>query len=99
MIARATAPFNVTIAAHKASKADTAFSLAAGETVTIRATYEPASSSLKVGLIDEEGTFQYVTVTGGSINKTIQVSANGYYIFGIKNESNAEVKVSGFVNY
>ena len=49
--------------------------------------------------VDSDGVFHYFNVTNGSIDKTIRISESGKYTLQIKNNSDNEVKVSGFVNY
>lgn len=98
-VPRATNSFNMTIPAKTKLSANTSFPLAAGETVTIKASYSPFSASVDFGLIAPNGTFYYFNITNGSIDKTIRVSESGNYVFQIRNNSNFEVEVSGFVNY
>lgn len=95
----ATKSFDMSIPAKSKVLANTTFSLAAWETVTIKASYSPFSASVDFGLVDSDGTFHYINVTGGSIDKTIQVNESGDYRLQIRNNSSAEVEVSGFVNY
>ena len=96
---RATGSFNMTIPAKSRAVASSSFPLAAGETVTIKASYSPFSASVDVGLIAPDGTFYYFNITNGSVNKTIQVDEGGNYTLQIRNNSNNEVNFSGFVNY
>lgn len=96
---RATGSFNMTISAKTTMVADRSFPLATGETVTIKASYAPSNASVDFGLVDSDGVFHYVNVTNGSIDKTILIEANGNYTLQIRNHSDGEVKVSGFVNY
>ena len=96
---RATNSFNMTIPAKTKAQANSSFSLMAGETVTIKASYAPFSASVDFGLIAPDGKFYYFNVTNGSIDKTIEVSESGKYTLQIRNKSKSEVKVSGFVNY
>lgn len=98
-IPRATGSFNMTIPAKSKLSANTSFPLAAGETVTIKASYAPFSASVDFGLIAPDGKFYYFNITNGSIDKTIKVSESGSYTLQIRNNSDGEVKVSGFVNY
>lgn len=95
----ATNSFNMSIPAQTDAVANTSFSLAAGETVTIKASYSPFSASVDFGLIAPDGKFHYVNVTSGSIDTTILVDESGRYTLQIRNNSNVEVQVSGFVNY
>lgn len=96
---RATNSFNISIPAKTKAQASSSFSLVAGETVTIKASYAPFSASVDFGLIAPDGKFYYFNVTNGSIDKTIEVSESGKYTLQIRNKSTSEVKVSGFVNY
>ena len=95
----ATRSFNMSIPAKSKVIANSSFPLAAWETVTIKASYSPFSASVDCGLVDSQGTFYYFNVTDGSVDKTIQVEESGDYTLQIRNNSNVEVKVSGFVNY
>ena len=95
----ATRSFNISIPAKSQVIANSSFPLAAWETVTIKASYSPFSASVDFGLVDSEGTFYYFNVTDGSVDKTIQVDESGDYTLQIRNNSNVEIKVSGFVNY
>lgn len=98
-VARATGSFNMSIPAKSRAVANSSFPLAAGETVTIKASYSPFTASLDFGLIDPNGVFYYFNITDGSIDKTIQVKESGDYILQVRNNSDSEVEVSGFVNY
>lgn len=99
LIPRATGSFSMTIPAKTKLLANSSFSLAAGETVTIKASYAPFSVSVDFGLIAPNGTFYYFNITDGNIDKTIQVSESGKYTLQVRNNADVEVKVSGFVNY
>lgn len=57
------------------------------------------NASVDFGLVDSDGVFHYFNITDGSIDETIQVDESGKYTLQIRNNSNGEVKVSGFVNY
>ena len=96
---RATGSFNMSIAAKTKSRAENSFSLAAGETVTIKASYIPFDASVDFGLVDSDGVFHYFNITDGNIDKTILIEETGKYTLQVRNNSNGEVKVSGFVNY
>lgn len=95
----ATESFNLSIPANAKARANSSFPLAAGETVTIKASYSPFSASVDFGLIAPDGAYYCFNVTSGSVDKTIQVSTSGNYTFQIWNHSATEVQVSGFVNY
>lgn len=66
----ATGSFNWTIPAKTKAQGDIVFPLAAGETVTIKASYSPFSASVDFGLVAPDGTFYYFNITNGSIDKT-----------------------------
>ncbi len=95
----ATGSFNWTIPAKTNATGDIVFPLAAGETVTIKASYSPFSASVDFGVIAPDGNYYGFNVTSGSIDKTIRVSENGDYILQVRNNSSTEIEVSGFVNY
>lgn len=95
----ATNSFSMTIPAKTKAIANMSFPLMAGETVTIKASYAPFSASVDFGLIAPDGKFYYFNITNGSIDKTIKISESGSYTLQIRNNSDGEVKVSGFVNY
>lgn len=99
LIPCATGSFSMTIPAKTRLTASTSFPLAAGETVTIKASYAPFSASVDFGLIAPNGLYYYFNITNGSIDKTIQVPESGDYILQIRNNANVEVEVAGFVNY
>ena len=95
---RSTGSFSMTISAGKYKKANTSFTLEAGETVTINATYTPRNASVDFGLVDANNTFTYINVTSGSIDDgVITVSTRGTYTLAIRNNSSNQVDVSGFV--
>ncbi len=99
MVMRASGSFNMSVGAYRRTVADTAFPLAAGETVHIRANYAPEDASMDFGVIDPDGIFHYINVTTGSIDVTIEVPESGNYTLAIRNNSGNTVKVSGFVRY
>lgn len=96
---RATESFSINIPAKTQLSANTSFPLAAGETVTIKASYSPFSASVDFGLVAPNGVYYYFTITNGRIDKTIEVPESGDYTLQIRNNANVEVKVVGFVNY
>ena len=95
----ATNSFSMSIPANTKSLANSSFSLMAGETVTIKASYAPFDASVDFGLVDSDGVFHYINITIGSIDETIQINKSGKYTLQVRNNSDGEVKVSGFVNY
>ncbi len=99
VVPMATNSFNMSIPANTKVRANSSFSLFVGETITIKASYAPFSASLDVGFIAPDGLFYYFNVTGGSIDQTITVSQTGQYTFQIRNNSSADVQISGFINY
>ena len=96
---RASGALDVTIPAGTTVSADESFPLESGETVTINCSYSPASASMDFGLLDSDGSFHYLNVTNGSINRSIRVSERGSYTLAIRNNSSSSVRVVGFVNY
>lgn len=95
----ATNSFSITIPANSKVRANSSFSMMVGETITIKASYAPFSSDVDIGFIAPDGRFYYISVTGGSIDQTIQVSQSGLYTLQIRNNSDAEIEIAGFVNY
>lgn len=96
---RATGKFDFEISAKTLRKASSSFPMEYGETITITASYSPASASVDFGLIDSDGTFYPVRASDGSINQTISIDRRGTYTFAVRNNSSYKVSVSGFVNY
>lgn len=96
---RASETYYVTIPARSALRASSNFSMAAGETITIDASYTPTTAELDVGLIYSDGSFHYFTVTGGRIVKTIRMEEAGTYTLAIRNNAYYAVNVSGSVTY
>lgn len=95
---RSTGSFSMTISSGKYKKANTSFSLEAGETVTINATYTPRNASVDFGLVDSDNVFTYINVTNGSIvDGVITVTKRGTYALAVRNNSSNQVDVSGFV--
>lgn len=95
----ATGSFSFTLPARSQGSASDTFPLAAGETVTIKASYSPFSANVDFGLVAPNGSYYYFNVTDGSIDKTILISESGDYTLQIRNNSSMEVEVAGFVNY
>lgn len=96
---RTTETYYIRISANTLSKASSSFSMSAGETITISATYSPSTAKLDVGLIASDGSFHYFTATGGWISKTIEMTEAGTYTLAIQNTASYDVTVSGSVNY
>lgn len=91
--------FTVTVPAKSSATTNTAVSLSAGETVTIKASYAPTSAKVDFGLVAPSGTYYYFTAAGGSIDKTMEVSENGSYTLKIRNNASTSVKVTGSIEY
>lgn len=98
-VQRATGKFDFKIPAKTLMKASSSFPMDYGETITITASYAPATASVDFGLIDSDGLFYPVQGSDGSINQTIRIDLRGTYTFAVRNNSSYEVEVSGFVNY
>ena len=96
---RASGKFDITVMAGELKPAKTGFPMAAGETVTINATYSPSSADIDFGLIDKNGAFHYLKGENGAFNKKIEIPGNGTYTFAIRNNSDVSVNVTGFVTY
>lgn len=97
---RSTGSFSMTISAGKYKKASTSFSLEAGESVTINASYTPRSASVDFGLLDSNNVFYYINSTTGSIDGDVAAPENGSYTPAIRNNSSSTISVSGTVgNY
>lgn len=95
----ATSRFNTAVPANTAVQTGNSFSLAAGEVVTIKATYTPFNASVDFGLIAPNGLFYGLSGSNGSFDEGIQVSQNGIYTLAIRNRSSVAIDVSGYVNY
>lgn len=96
---RATGSLNSDIPANTLAVSDIKFSLEVGETVTINCSYSPAFANMDFGVIAPDGYFYFLSVKGGSINRSIAVSQRGGYLMAIRNNSSHTVSVAGFVNY
>ena len=96
---RATNYFSVTISPLSRIVAAERMSLEAGDTVRIRANFSPISANIAVGLIDSDGIFHYLTVTGGSVDVTIGIEERGEYRLAVKNYSVYALTISGYVYY
>lgn len=96
---RATGSINSDIPANTLGVSDIKFSLEVGETVTINCSYSPAFANMDFGVIAPDGYFYFLSVKGGSINRSIAVSQRGGYSLAIRNNSSHTVSVAGFVNY
>ncbi len=98
-IERASGRFSVDIPGGTLAVTSSDFPLEAGETVTINAVYSPQSASVDFGLIAPNGLFYPLRAENGSFNETIEVGQRGRYTLAIRNNSDADIAVSGFVTY
>ncbi len=94
----ATGKFDMTVEANSMATADTAFPLEVRATVRINASYTP-NGSVDFGLLDSDNVFHYLTVTKGSIDKTLKIEKRGNYTFAIRNNTDNKISVSGYVTY
>lgn len=99
VVVMATDRFNLTILSNRTAYAGDSFSLAAGEVVTIKATYSPFNASVDFGLIAPDGLFYGLSGSNGVFDEGIQVSQTGLYRLAIRNRSSVSITVSGHVNY
>lgn len=98
-IERASGRFSVDIPGGTLAVTSSDFPLESGETVTINAVYSPESASVDFGLIAPDGLFYPFRAENGSFNETIKVGQRGRYTLAIRNNSDADIEVSGFVTY
>ena len=96
---RASGRFSMDVYKNEIVTADTDFPLEIGETVTINAVYSPRSASVDFGLIAPDGLFYPFRAENGRFDKTIEVDQRGYYTFAVRNNSDFDISVSGFVTY
>lgn len=97
--ARASAKFDVTLAAGELKFVNSSLPMAKGEIVKINASYSPTSCDIDFGLVDKDGYFHHSSGENGSFNISIEITANGTYWFAIRNNSDETVSVVGFINY
>lgn len=75
------------------------FPMGAGERVTINATYYPFDADVDFGIADKNGGFYYIEGENGSASGSIEVVVNGTYVLVVRNNSDVEIEVTGFVTY
>lgn len=97
--ARMSSQFSVIVSPNTVKTSDISFTLEAGETVEIAALYSPTEADVDFGLIASGGRFYHFSATNGSARKTIEISLRGTYTFAIRNNSDSEITVNGFVSY
>lgn len=98
-VERASGRFSVEIPGNTLAVTSSDFPLEAGESVTINAIYSPRSASVDFGLIAPDGLFYPFRAANGSFDKTIEIGQRGNYTLAIRNNSDLEISVSGFVTY
>ena len=98
-VSRASESFNIKVSKNTVAAAGSAFSLEAGDHVTINAVYSPAAADVEIGLIAPDGLFYSVRGVNGSIKKGIIVNEHGNYTLAIRNNSSSTVTITGFVTY
>lgn len=96
---RATKDFSVTVSAGTIKTLKTMLPLASNEGVTIQAYYSPEDAAVDFGLIYPDGTFHYVSASGGHIDTTLTVGNPGDYKFAIRNNSSQTITVAGYIKY
>lgn len=99
LVARASGRFNMDIPGNDFFTAETSLPLEAGETVTISAVYSPRFANIDFGLIAPDGLFYSVGAKNGGFDETIEVDQKGNYTLAIRNNSDCDVSISGFVTY
>lgn len=97
--ARATGHFSFSVKAKGSHYIENILPLEVGNTVRIDATYSPASASIYIGLVDENGKFYYVRATNGQIDVTLGIEKRSNYHFAVVNNSANVVSISGYVSY
>lgn len=77
-----------------------ALSMEAGQTINVNVAVSPASSSVRIGIVDSNGKYRYVTAGSGSVNHNFAISERGTYYFCVENASSySVVSVTGFLTY
>lgn len=94
---RVTNYFSLSVDAQGKSYVSSSLLVEASEAVRINANYSPASVSIYVGLIDEDGQFHYASATNGKIDVTIEIEERGNYWLAVMNNSKYTVTVTGYV--
>lgn len=98
-VERASGRFSVDIPGNTLAVTSSDFPLEIGETVAINASYSPRSASVDFGLIAPDGLFYSFGAKNGRFDETIEVDQRGNYTLAIRNNSDFDISVSGFVTY
>ena len=77
----------------------TSMPMEVGETVVIKAAYTPFSANIRIGIVDSDDQFYYVTISGGDVDVEITISERGNYRLAVQNLSSSLISLSGYVNY
>lgn len=96
---RASGSINMNVPGNSIFTANQTFPLEVGEKIIISASYSPKFASMDFGIISADNMFYFITISNGSINKSIEISERGNYIFAVRNNSSDTVTVTGFVEY
>ena len=96
---RATGRFGTSINAQGSIIVENMLPMEAGETVRINAVYSPASASIYIGLVDENGKFYYMRATNGGVDVTLEIEKRGNYRLAMVNNSANAVSISGYIYY
>lgn len=77
----------------------TAMSMEVGETIVIKAAYTPFSANIRIGIVDSNDRFYYVTDNDGDVDVEIEISQRDEYRLAVYNLSSTLISMSGYVNY
>jgi len=95
----ATDSFSLTVSGKTVAKADTSFSMAKGETISISANYSPFYADVDIGVVSPNGDYIYISSTEGKFDQSLLIEESGRYTLMVRNNSNREISISGVVNY
>ncbi len=98
-IERASGRFNIEIPGNTLAITSSILPLEVGETIEINAVYSPRSASVDFGLIAPDGLFYPFRAENGRFDMTIEIDQRGNYTLAIRNNSDVDISVSGFVTY
>ena len=96
---RAFDSISVDVASGQGKIYNKALSMEAGQTININVAVSPASGNVRVGIVDTNGNYRYVTAGSGSVNHNFSITARGTYYFCVENASSYKVSVTGFLTY